>query len=72
MNNDDEQFRFFIQRNGVRVEWSGLTKWEAEMMHCITAKNYGPTSVQKLEDDPHEFYGYELQDGPRCTVRSVK
>jgi hypothetical protein len=57
----DEQFRFFIQRSGVRMEWSGLTKWEAETMYRITHKQYGPTSVQKLEDDPHEYYGYEPQ-----------
>ena len=59
--NKDEQFRFFVQRNGVYVEWTRLTEQEAKTMYRITHKQYGPTHVLKLEDDPRETYGYEPQ-----------
>jgi hypothetical protein len=55
--NNEGRFTYFVQKDGIRVEFSHLTKADADAMYTIV-KKYGYT-VHKLGDDPHEAHGYE-------------
>jgi hypothetical protein len=53
----EERFTYFVQKDGIRVEFPRLTKAEADEMNAILKRR--GYEVYKLGDDPHESYGYQ-------------